>query len=357
MAFRHASRPLLRALCAGGVFMSGAATCAAAAPPYDGVGAADIVENGSAVLEHRTRERFRLVRSGTADGGASPSHYLLGCNVRCMLGWCRLSIARAYAFGLYADGAALTAAGHMRPGSSSSTTTTTTTLVDELLDAKERGDVSAGELSLVLTMARDIPGEHMAHGFRNSILFRLKQRAAGSLPPSNRSAALASGQAAAGLVSPTSPPSPSPSPAPSSSSSSSDAVVQLHAFADIFSGVEFAVHDELVLLWRRDGTLVATLTGRAAETWAARHGGGGGGGGGGGAAPSPVTDPLIITDRAVIRSLFDVYLSEKAVSWRGRDTLRANLAAAAEASAAAKGRVDEGLLAGIVLREHASRLK
>ena len=53
------------------------------------------------ITEHRTGHRFLLSR------GATPAAHLLGANPRCMLGWCRVAAARAYAFGLYADADAL----------------------------------------------------------------------------------------------------------------------------------------------------------------------------------------------------------------------------------------------------------
>lgn len=365
----------------------------------DGPGSSGILSS-SLIAEHRTHQRFKVVRTPhpnaveaakplpaqksalmtaaaggvvvprPVDGsfptppsplpGAHHTQYLLGCNVRCMLGWCRLAIARGYAFALYCDGQALHFASS--PGLPSSAAGSNSNLaLEAFLDAKER-DPSVGEVSIVLMMARDIPGEHMSHGFRNSLLARLgkrekdRQRAAtthahtsgsGSsgieqhFPAPDRTGALATGKGAAGIpssfvlpgvsshaVSTDSSPNAlgipselassasSASSAPASgaqvsstaaSASASGAIAALTSFANAFNGWNFVSGDEVSLVWRNDGTLVPAVNGEIMP---------------GGALIHP----------AVIRALFDVYCGDNAVSGRARDTFRSNYHAAASAA-------------------------
>ena len=78
---------------------------------------------------------------------------------------CKLAVARAYAFAFYADADALaTALGSPDAGVEP---------LDRLLQAKAAG--GTGSLGMVLKMSRDIDGEHLAHGFENSVKKRLPQ--------------------------------------------------------------------------------------------------------------------------------------------------------------------------------------
>ena len=140
-----------------------------------------------------------------------------------------------------------------------------------------------GELSLVLVMARDIPGDHLGHGFLNSVVARLpavdKRAAAlqlggtgsaanaGSDAPvsaaldsaagaSARAAALASGKAAAGVASVATPATP---PAAAGSLS------ELAAFSSAFNGRAFRTGDEVIFTWRPDAGVLKTAFRQATE--------------------------------------------------------------------------------------------
>jgi hypothetical protein len=332
-----------------------------------------------ALKEYRTGLEFPLVRRDIP--GASRESFLLGANVRCMLGWCQLAIARGYAFGLYADDAALVAsaraasptaavaaglatAGGASGGGSGDPTTA-------LLDAKQ-GDTTgeSGELCLVLLMARDIAGGHLGHGFSNSVLARLKQLAAregragaaAAIPAPNRAAALATGQAAAAAATHGAAPSAEAAAAlatapvataasgsggsssSSSSSTAADEVAEVNALAAAFSrpGVpDFRVGDEVAFVWRPDGTMAVSSRGAVL--------------------------PLVLRQRRVIRALFDVYAGPSPVSPRGKATFDANLAAIgqaavvvqvappAAAAAAPAALADDGLFASLKARAAALR--
>jgi hypothetical protein len=335
-----------------------------------------------ALKEHRTHLQFVLQRRLADDVEA----HLMGCNVRCMLGWCKLAIARAYAFGLYVDDDALKATHKLivsevddNPKSSSSRPHAVPLLLDLKL-----AEPSACTLSIVLVMARDIAGEHLAHGFRNSVINRLKGSRQTPSP-----AALASGQAAAaaaaaaaasattlptlgraGHESPTmaisdlmdaaasepgalplsaaTPSAPPPSPA----SSSVPALAEVAALADAFNKLSFSVGDEVVFSWGRSGTLDVSVIIRSEAAAAAETAAGPellvGTLGGTSEAAMAATGLLIGSDRAaalpvvaarriatvtrpdVVRALFDVYCGDtNPVSARARDTFNANLRRAA----------------------------
>jgi hypothetical protein len=257
-----------------------------------------------------------------------------------MLGWCRLAIARGYAFGLYGDASAL---GTARRAASISSPAS----VSSLLDAKEAHAAavlaggpqtpSPGELSLVLVMARDIPGDHLAHGFRNSCLARLKTREAArakstggqavAFPAPDRAAALASGQAAASCT-----PAPAYSAAPSAhiavpSASEVDAVAQLSAFAGAFLGWSFTTGDEIAMVWRADGSMVTSFGGASVRS-------------------ATVTHP------GLIRAFFDVYAGPTPVSTRAKASFEANLSAVTALPAPTPGEIVR-----LVCTEHDSRTK
>lgn len=267
-----------------------------------------------ALREHRTGLEFALLRRDIP-GSSSREAFLLGTNVRCMLGWCRLAIARGYAFGLYADDAALAAAarvgaatGAQAAGGGDPTAA--------LLDAKQADATGGcGELALVLRMARDIPGGHLGHGFSNSVLARLKQlaaregrvAAAAAIPAPDRAAALATGQAAAAASSGGAATAVAALAAPvavAASSTAADEVAEVNALAAAFSrpGVpDFRVGDEVAFVWRADGSLAVSSRGAVL--------------------------PVVLRQRRVIRALFDVYAGPSPVSPRGKATFDANLAA------------------------------
>ena len=101
---------------------------------------------------------------------------LYACSVRCMLGWCFLPQARAYAYGVYCDRRFYQAAermlrGHPPEGS----------LTKMVLDECEReaaGDSTAqgGTISVLLLMNIPIDGAHLAHGFLNSAGKRIQRK-------------------------------------------------------------------------------------------------------------------------------------------------------------------------------------
>lgn len=106
--------------------------------------------------------------------------YAVQC--RCMMQLCILPQARAYAYGVYTDERLQQSALRLYNKAttpSGSPPLTSGGLVKLVLDECERESsgfvASGGCLQLVLVMHRDIDGEHMAHGFHNSIEKRLKR--------------------------------------------------------------------------------------------------------------------------------------------------------------------------------------
>jgi hypothetical protein len=251
--------------------------------------------------EYRTGHTFKLRRAAPP----SPDSFLLSCNTRCMLGWCRFPPARAYAFGLYLDAQTLAAAGAMKRAGAGEGDPAA--LVASLLDAAEGasrralaggaspaapGAPRVGSLSIVLVIARAIDGPHMARGFHTSMLSRyqaaLKRR--GGAPEEG-------------------------------------VLAELGALSGAFSGLNLAVGDEVCFVWDAggDGALRATLNGAALPGAELRSAG-------------------------LARALFEVYAGEGGVSARAVNTLRANLASACVASGARE-------VEGIVRAEHASSVK
>lgn len=357
-------------------------------------GAANVL-NEDVIAEHRTLQKFRTRKIGhvrapsvTAEDrvqnaasakdtkatpppthpdplltlpGATSDHWLLGANTRCMLGWCRLAIARAYAFGLYADQAALDRAirAAQQAVAAGSTSGPGSLALSALLDSKEEGGGSGGrgvgELSLVLVMNRDIPGDHLAHGFRNSALARLSARAKereqkASYPPVDRRDALSTGKVAGGI----SPHTPSPGVAMnavtgggssnalaggsgSSGSGDGDAVAQLSAFVQAFNGWTFRSGEEITFVWGEQGAMLTAFHGK-------------------------LVPEATITNPAVIRALWDVYCGQNPVSARAKGSFEANLAALVQypgpVLGAGRTSVPPGdAIVKAVLAEHASRTK
>jgi hypothetical protein len=299
-----------------------------------------------------------------------PAH-LLGVNVRCMLGWCRLAIARAYSFGLYINDDALVgavqaseaAAKERQQAADAVSGSPTQSLhtdskaapdsLSQVLDwlttrhlqhaASERDAVagpaaattatssavtttrgstaaegSAPELSLVLVMARDINGEHLAHGFKNSIINRLPgvekrlRPAAGSSTSTSTSgsaaaaestgltlpdaaalkaAALASGRASLErdldaerlpLLSPSdaavsaatgaaTSAAAGASAAPSAAPPAATPLAQVHAFAAAFNGLTFREGEEIVFTWQPAQGRVVTAFRQAPPSHQQQH--------------------------------------------------------------------------------------
>lgn len=282
--------------------------------------------NNPIIKEHRTGQQFDLVRSSIP--GSTHELFLLGTNVRCMLGWCKLAMARGYAFGLYLDEGAFVKAKSLHDASQ----------VDSLLDAKQI-DPSIGEISLVLVMARNIPGGHLSHGFNNAILNRLKQltkRQGGldtAIPAPNRAAALASGKATAtGQTTPEA--AAALASAPVVPSGGSYELAELNALAAAFNALpDFQAGEEIAFVWRQDGTLAASARGQLL--------------------------PVGLTQPRLVRALFDVYAGPSPVSARGKATFTRNLRDVTSSCIIGDSgvRLDRHQLAEVIVREHTSRTK
>ena len=243
------------------------------------------------IREHRTGLSFPLTRRSDALLMSS----LLGANTRCMLGWCRLSIARAYAFGLFADEIALAAATRVPAGESR---------LSALLDCAE---TKTGTISLVLVIARSIEGDHLAHGFQNSVLNRYKKLLASGKrggtssslldlqqSPSRAAEALSSGKAAAGLG-----PATITASSTTATTISSGPLAELSNLCHGFSGHFFEVGDEAVLEWS-NGVVSLSVNGKRI----------------------PGAE---LKDVLLARALFDVYAGDLPVSARAKSTFESNL--------------------------------
>lgn len=268
------------------------------------------------IIEHRTGHTFPLTR------GSGES--LLGVNTRCMLGWCRLSIARAYAFGLFADEAALREGASAPPGKPR---------LDALLDGAEAG---IGVVSLVLVIARSIEGDHLAHGFRNSVLNRYKKLIKSSVAVPDRAQALASGRAASGLpavavaVVNTAAITTSAT-ATATATAAAGPLAELSDLCSAFSKHFFQIGDEAILEWR-GGVVTLLINGK-------------------------VVPGAELRDGKLARALFDVYAGDAPVSARAKTTFEANLnSLAAFMEGGGRDRLT-AVLPEIVMREHATRTK
>lgn len=307
----------------GGAYSHASATTAAAAAAAVLLASAAVAADAddapattlppTAVKEHRTGLEFPLHLPSPADapsGVIAPAPargdaaHLLGCNTRCMLGWCRLAMARAYAFGLYVSDDALEWGAAQARDAADGTAPTLAALLE-----RKRTAPGSMELTLVLRMARDISGEHLAHGFQNSMAARLATRTKTALPAAaaeSGAAALAIGRAAA-----TGAPVPAIAPvsAPTFSADGPEpALAQLTRLAAAFNGFKFAVGDNLTFVWARDGTCAAYANG------------------------APVARS-VIADPQLIASLFDVYTSaDRPVSARAKKTFDTNWASLARAT-------------------------
>jgi hypothetical protein len=283
---------------------------------------ADAAPPVSVIREHRTGLSFPLTRSTDATRMSS----LLGANTRCMLGWCRLSIARAYAFGLFADEIALAAATRVPAGESR---------LAALLDSAES---KTGTISLVLVIARSIEGDHLAHGFQNSVLNRYKKLLAsgkrGGTGTSlidlqqgpSRAEALSSGKAAAGLG----PAIITTSITTAAPTISSGPLAELSNLCHGFSGHFFEVGDEAVLEWS-NGVVSLSVNGKRI----------------------PGAE---LKDVLLARALFDVYAGDLPVSARAKSTFESNLNELALTGAGGGGKLTR-VLPEITVKEHNTRTK
>lgn len=131
--------------------------------------------------------------------------------MRCMLNWCHVPIARAYAFAVYVDDACLQELGRADQADAA-----------ESMLALKAARPDTATITVVLKMARDIDGEHLAHGFYNSVLARVK---GGIEKPGVLSAC--------------------------------------RAFADQFKGMRLARGDEVHFTWQRDGSVTTLVEGSA----------------------------------------------------------------------------------------------
>ena len=289
-----------------GAALALAAASARGAPRLAAGPRAGEAEGGEAVLEHRTLQRYALTRGASQGGGELA---LVACSVRCMMQWCSLPMARAYAFALYvpASAVALLQRREAEAAPAAAAAAAAAPAADRLqalLDLKSTSPAAAGELLLSLRIARDIAGAHMARGFANSANNMLRRRSAPLAPA--ESAAVAAELAELGRA------------------------FERHA--------DFKPGDEVTFSWRADGSVIVASKGAfLAEVRSA---------------------PLA-------RALFDVYCGDKApVSPPARAAFKANLDALVESRAAvtmqrvgsgAAVSLDAGVHRGIVLSEHAER--
>lgn len=305
----------------------------------------NLATHSDVIREHRTGHTFELHRPLEVDEGLREAH-LVGCNVRCMLGWCRVAFARAYAFGLYLDDDAIRAVRKDRTATPAiaeeGASSPSPSLVARLLDAKQKSPTEF-TIAIVLVMARDISGEHLAHGFRNSVINRL--RGAASQPSSAdaaaRSAAYASGRAGASST-----PVPEQLPHPPAAAGGGP-LAEAHALASAFDGRSFCVGDEVLLVWGRDGAVRVGVRHLPASPLQSI-----------GRVKEPPLEPLAVaSDPRVVRALFDVYCGDAGpVSARAWATFNANLRDIA-AAAAGGAAPDAATVEGIVRAEHSSRTK
>jgi hypothetical protein len=139
-----------------------AVLCAAAVSPV-------VVSAPSTLEEPWTKQSFPLELG--LDRGLRA--HLAGVALRCMMNWCWLSKARAYAFALYLDAAAVDA---VRTAQRAGAADPLGTALDAQASAPR------GTFVLRLCPSRAIEGGHMAHGFRHQRAWAA-QRAQVPLPP------------------------------------------------------------------------------------------------------------------------------------------------------------------------------
>ena len=253
------------------------------------------------VEETRTKISFPLRRRRQSADNVSSNDddlLLLNCAARCMLQWCSLPIARAYAYGVYIDKETLIKL--------KSVSSEEITMLEKLLNGKTNDSTAFGEITLSLIMARDIPGAHMARGFQNSISNQLLRSgkniqgiSASNRNDSNRNEALSTGRAAA-LGKSTSSVTISTSsindPVIDSSTNSISIKSKLERFAKAFEKIEdLKTGDEVSFTWRADGTVETRINNK----------------------PLLLAEDATLYDQTLARALFDVYLGKHSVSKEG----------------------------------------
>jgi hypothetical protein len=277
------------------------------APRIPTAGAAASMGNSTAdcIVDHLSGQPFELHRKLATKDDDHIFHNF-GCNTRCMLGWCWMPIARAYAFAFYVDDKAVRwghdSATKRSIENNTSSPSPPLPSVRDMLDTKQ-AHPNAFEVSVVLKMAREIAGEHLAHGFRNSIIARLPN----NKTPVDKTAALATGKAAAGIQ----PGAPVETKASVGTQREGEpALAQIGRFTSAFNGTIFKTGEEITFVWTSSGAMQTYFKGELIA---------------GGSTSRDAT----ITNAAVIRALFDVYVGEKdAVSSTAVNTIRANWQAA-----------------------------
>lgn len=258
-----------------------------------------VTRNG--IKEHRTHQEFPFVLTDKTLQEVSgslqlaphlPRVYSAGTALRCMLGWCKIPQARAYAYSIYLDADSIQTANDLNDGSDDRD------VVARLLDQKTVHP-SCGELCLVLRMARDIDGNHIARGFQNSINARLQQAQKewksmeGKDTDTTQSTHSAALKIAAGES----------EKASKTEDSTPPLLAASHKLSVPFKGKQFLEGDLVVFLWSRDGSLHTFCQ----NDWTEET----------------------FQSQALARALFDVYGGQNPVSARGKNTLVYNVNAMA----------------------------
>lgn len=313
--------------------------CTASCESLDTRSAATEAPRYPPIIEHRTKLPFRfecnkeLVQDLKKEN--VEDQYILGTNTRCMLGkldcifgalsvvtlcriyvgWCKLAIARAYAYGLTLSPSALYKAKELYLRNDSERE-----LLDVLLEAKEKESElllngqtvegsRSGDLGILIVMARDIDGDHLAHGFRHSLLARMKAKAAHTsssdkdLYSSNRTNAFESGKRASNLESEYQPDL--AENGHSTAKSSAQPLQHLTKFLSAYKNLHLRVGQEIYFVWNADGELNTFIDGKLVPEATIRY------------AP-------------LAGALFEVYAGRDAVSARARTTFINNLISAVE---------------------------
>ena len=257
------------------------ATAAAAAASFY-----SISNSSSDFVEDRTRIPFHLRRKPNND---DDDLLLLNCAARCMLQWCSLPIARAYAYAAYVDKDSILKLQKV-------TLKTKESYLENLLSGKENG--AFGNVTLSLIMARNIAGAHMARGFQNSISNQLMRNGI-KLDGIDRHEALSTGRAAAlGKTAPGKPSSSHEKLAIDITTTTTTIKSKLERFAKAFEKIDdLKVGDEVSFTWRADGVVETRINNKPLVR-----------------SPEDAT----LTDPTLARALFDVYLGPHSVSKEGQ---------------------------------------
>lgn len=287
-----------------------------------------------------------------------------------MLGWCKVGFARAYSFALYADTNALSKLISLKKHSHSTDDTLSVYLKDKLSS-------NVGEISLVLSMARDISGEHLAHGFRNSVLKRLKKNnesiiSSGATNEFNniiseewKTQALMTGKASMSGNSDVS--------LPKNTSTSSGLDVQFEGtavdkttssllevmkFAKAFEGLKILTGEDILFIWGENGQMKTLISQSILKRKNSEPSNSNKTNSSLGIAAGSGTYVLLenacISDINVSRALFDVYCGDikTVVSARAKTTFEKNISTISEIND-----LSTDAILKIVVDEHESRRK